>query len=326
MSGVQTIDVVAGEAGLRLDRWFKRRFPAVTHVRLQKLLRTGQVRVDGRRAKAGDRLVAGQKIRVPPLGESENSRSVSRRPQAPPDAAEAETVRGLVIHRDDHVIAIDKPPGLAVQGGTGTRRHLDGMLDALRFDAPERPRLVHRLDKDTSGVLLLARSAAVAAALTRAFRDKTARKVYWGLVAGVPRPTHGTVDLALAKMPGRGGEKVVSGIKSAKRALTRYAVAEHLGRKVAWLILEPLTGRTHQLRAHCLALGTPIIGDGKYGGAAAFLPGAGLERRLHLHARAIRIPHPGGGTLEVVAPLPPHMRQSWRLLGFDETAVDTFVD
>jgi 23S rRNA pseudouridine955/2504/2580 synthase len=325
MSGVRTIDVASGEAGLRLDRWFKRHFPEITHVRLQKWLRTGQVRVDGRRARAGARLEAGQRIRVPPLGGDDRPRPASQRPP-PPDAAEAEAVRALVIHRDDQVIAIDKPPGLAVQGGTGTRRHLDGMLDALRFDAPERPRLVHRLDKDTSGVLLLARSAAAAAALTRSFRAKTARKVYWALVVGVPKPARGTVDLALAKAPGRGGEKVVSGIPSAKRALTRYAVVEHLGRKVSWLILEPLTGRTHQLRAHCLALGTPIVGDGKYGGAAAFLPGAELERRLDLHARALRIPHPGGGTLEVTAPLPGHMRQSWRLLGFDETAIDPFAE
>ncbi len=326
MSGVQTIDVATGEVGLRLDRWFKRHFPGVTHVRLQKWLRTGQVRVDGRRAKAGARLEAGQRIRVPPLGEDGNSRPASRRPSPPPDAAEAEVVRALVLHRDNQVIAIDKPPGLAVQGGTGTRRHLDGMLDALRFDASERPRLVHRLDKDTSGVLLLARSATAAAALTRAFRDKTARKVYWALVVGVPKPARGTVDLALAKAPGKGGEKVVPGIPSGKRALTRYVVAEHLGRKAAWLVLEPLTGRTHQLRAHCLALGTPIVGDGKYGGAAAFLPGIGLERRLHLHARAIRIPHPDGGVLEVAAPLPRHMRQSWRLLGFDDTAIDLFAE
>ncbi|MCZ6482298.1 MAG: RluA family pseudouridine synthase [Alphaproteobacteria bacterium] len=318
MSGVRTIPVAPDEADLRLDRWFRRHFPEVTHARLQKWLRTGQVRVDGRRTKAGVRLESGQSVRVPHVV-AETSAPAKRPPPAPPAAA-AEALRARVIHRDAHVLAIDKPPGLAVQGGTGTRHHLDAMLDALRYDSTERPRLVHRLDKDTSGVLLLARSAAAAAGLAAAFRTKAARKVYWAAVAGVPRPSRGRIDLALAKGPGRGGERVGPAAGAGKKAVTRYRVVEKAGRKTAWLVLEPLTGRTHQLRAHCAALGTPILGDGKYGGRAAFLAGGGVSRKLHLHARAIRIPHPAGGVLEVTAPLPGHMAATWRFLGFDEAA------
>ncbi|MCH7956082.1 MAG: RluA family pseudouridine synthase [Proteobacteria bacterium] len=318
MSGVRTIPVAPDEADLRLDRWFRRHFPDVTHARLQKWLRTGQVRVDGRRAKAGVRLETGQSVRVPPMV-AETPPSAKGPPPAP-TAAEAEALRARVIHRDAHVIAIDKPPGLAVQGGTRTRHHLDAMLDALRYESTERPRLVHRLDKDTSGVLLLARSAAAAAKLAAAFRSKAARKVYWAAVAGVPRPARGRIDLALAKVPGRGGERVGPAAGAGKKAVTRYRVVEKAGRKTAWLVLEPLTGRTHQLRAHCAALGTPILGDGKYGGRKAFLEGGGVSRKLHLHARAIRIPHPAGGVLEVCAPLPGHMAATWNFLGFDEAA------
>ncbi len=318
MSGVRTIAVAPDEADLRLDRWFRRHFPDVTHARLQKWLRTGQVRVDGRRAKAGVRLESGQSVRVPPLV-GETAPPAKGPPPAPPAGA-AEALRARVIHRDAHVIAIDKPPGLAVQGGTRTRHHLDAMLDALRYDSTERPRLVHRLDKDTSGVLLLARSAAAAAGLAAAFRSKAARKVYWAAVAGVPRPSRGRIDLALAKVAGRGGERVGPSAGAGKKAVTRYRVVEKAGRKSAWLVLEPLTGRTHQLRAHCAALGTPILGDGKYGGRAAFLAGGGVTRKLHLHARAIRIPHPAGGVLEVIAPLSGHMAATWRFLGFDEAA------
>ena len=318
MSGVRILPVAPDEAELRLDRWFRRHFPDVTHARLQKWLRTGQVRVDGRRAKAGIRLESGQSVRVPPLV-AETAPPAKRPPPAPPAGA-AEALRARVIHRDDHVIAIDKPPGLAVQGGTKTRHHLDAMLDALRYDSPERPQLVHRLDKDTSGVLLLARGAAAAARLAASFRTKAARKVYWAAVAGVPRPSRGRIDLALAKVPGRGGERVGPAAGTGKKAVTYYRVVEKAGRKAAWLVLEPLTGRTHQLRAHCAALGTPILGDGKYGGRAAFLKGEGVSRKLHLHARAIRIPHPAGGVLEVCAPLPDHMAATWRFLGFDEAA------
>src|SRR5262245_21579317 len=207
MTGVQTLSVEPEEAGLRVDHWFKRRFPGLGHGRLEKLLRTGQVRVDGKRVKSGERLEAWSAIRVPPLGE--DALAPRPKPVAPPvDEAEAERLRRRVLYRDDWVIALDKPAGLAVQGGTKQDAHLDGMLDALRFDAAERPRLVHRLDRDTSGVLLLARSREAAAKLTEAFRRKTARKTYWAIVVGAPHPPNGRVDLALSKGPGKGGERV----------------------------------------------------------------------------------------------------------------------
>jgi 23S rRNA pseudouridine955/2504/2580 synthase len=317
MSGVTTRYVATDEAGMRLDRWFKRHFPQVPHTRLQKLLRTGQVRVDGGRARAGLRLDAGQTIRVPPLGDDPPPPKAARAVSVVSDE-DGEALRQRILHRDDHVLVIDKPAGLAVQGGSGTRRHLDGMLDALRFGSPDRPRLVHRLDKDTSGVLVLARNPNVAAKLADAFRTKAAQKLYWAVVVGIPRPADGIVNVALAKLPGRQGEKVVPDDEAGKKALTFYRTIERAGRNAAWIALEPQTGRTHQLRAHCLVVGTPILGDGKYGGQEAFLDSYEVSRKLHLHSRALRIPHPQGGILEISAPLPDHMRATWRLLGFDE--------
>ncbi len=304
---------------MRLDRWFKQRFPGIGHARLQKLVRTGQIRVDGARAKAGTRLAPGQKVRIPPLGPLPAAKPGRAKPAV--TKADARDLKARVLHRDDEVIVLDKPAGLAVQGGSGTRRHIDAMLDALRFGVGDRPRLVHRLDKDTSGVLVIARNAAAARKLTAGFRTKKTRKLYWAVVAGVPSPDEGTIDLALAKMPGRGGEKVTAGDKgfkgAGKRALTRYRVIDRAGGKAAWVAFEPETGRTHQLRVHAGSLGTPILGDGKYGGKEAFLKGEDIASRLHLHARAIRIPHPAGGILEVSAPLPDHMRATFDMLGFD---------
>ena len=314
MGGVQTIAVAAADGELRLDRWFKRHFPAVAHGRLEKLLRTGQIRVDGRRARAGDRVMPGQLIRVPPLGNAPASALAA--PKAALKPGDAAMLERAVLHLDDDVIVIDKPAGLAVQGGTNTERHLDAMLDALRFGAAERPRLVHRLDRDTSGVLVLARNAAVAAKLAASFRDKATRKIYWALVVGVPKPRQGRIDQALAKLPGRAGERVAPD-DDGKRAVTYYRTVAHAGHQLAWLALEPVTGRTHQLRAHCLALGVPILGDGKYGGAAAHPPGIPNARNLHLHARALALPHPAGGRLVVTAPLPPHMKETWSFFGFD---------
>ena len=311
MTGVQSIAVADGEGELRHDRWFKRHFPELSHGRLEKLLRTGQVRVDGKRATAGDRLSPGQIIRVPPLPPG------TPKPARPAvDAREAEALRRLVLHRDDDVIVIDKPAGLAVQGGAGTPHHLDGMLDALRFDAAERPRLVHRLDRDTSGVLVLARSAAAAAHLAEAFRDKANEKVYWAIVVGVPSPRAGRIDKALAKQRGHGGERVAADDEAGQRAVTDYRTLDAAARRAAWLELKPVTGRTHQLRVHCVALGTPILGDGKYGGAASFLAGAELPAQMHLHARSLRLPHPRGGVLAISAPLPAHMRETFGYFGF----------
>ena len=323
--GVRVVEVAAEDEGLRLDRWFRRHFPHVPHGRLEKLLRTGQVRLDGKRVKANARLSAGSKLRLPPLSPPKGAPE-ARAPAAlsKKDAAE---LRALVIHKDADVLAINKPPGLAVQGGTGMTRHLDAMLDALRFDAPERPRLVHRLDKDTSGVLLLARNRAAAAKLAEAMRGREARKIYWAVVVGVPKPRRGRLDLPLAKVLGKRGERVAPDEEEGKRATTLYTVVDSVGNKAAWLALMPLTGRTHQLRVHCAALGTPILGDGKYGGEHAFLSGAGISNKLHLHAREIAIPHPKGGLLKLTAPLPDHMAATWALLGFDQDAAgDPFAE
>ena len=324
---VRTIEVEDVEAGSRLDRWFKRRYPSLSHGRIEKLLRTGQIRVDGKRVKAGLRLSPGMRIRVPPIADAESAARTPARAREP-SRDDAARLRALVLYRDDDVIAIDKPPGLAVQGGTKTLIHLDAMLDALRFGMDERPRLVHRLDKDSSGVLLLARTPAAASRLTAAFRRREARKTYWAVTVGVPRPRQGRIDLSLAKLPGRGGERMVADAEAGKRAITHYSVIETAGQTAAWVALSPLTGRTHQLRAHCAHLATPILGDGKYGAKAAFLAGRGVSRKLHLHARALSIPHPRAGRIDVTAPLPAHMAETFALFGFDvdaEAARDPFA-
>ena len=315
MSQVTTRTVKADEAELRLDRWFKRHFPWLGHAKLEKLLRTGQVRIDGGRAKAATRLEVGQEIRIPPLGDppKDDEPRISKPARASPERiAELEAA---VLHKDDAVIVLNKPAGLATQGGTGLTEHLDGLLTYLKFGNAERPRLVHRLDKDTSGVLLLARSASAAAKLAEALRKRDAHKLYWALVMGVPIQRMGKIELALSKLPGAAGERMVADEEDGKNAVTLYRTIETAGRRAAWLGMAPLTGRTHQLRVHAAAIGTPIVGDGKYGGAEAFLTG-GVSRKLHLHARGIRLAHPDGGKLEIRAPLPPHMAATWDFLGF----------
>jgi len=319
----ETVTIANEDGTLRLDRWFKRHYPALGHGRLEKLLRTGQIRVDGKRAHAGDRLAPGQAIRVPPLGELAAPPPPVAAPVRPADEA---MLRDAILHRDDAVIVLNKPPGLAVQGGSGTDRHIDGLLDALRFGSDARPRLVHRLDKETSGVLVLARTVAAAAFLTRAFRGRTTRKTYWAIVVGLPKPPQGRIALAIAKLPGREGERVRADHEDGKRAVTYYRVIDNAGARASWLALQPVTGRTHQLRAHCAAIGTPILGDGKYGAAAAHLAGVPGAKRIHLHARALSIPHPLGGMLQITAPLPGHMRQSWDFFGFAADVEDPFAD
>lgn len=322
MTSVQILTITAEESEIRLDRWFKRHFPSVGHGLLEKWLRAGQVRVDGKRAKSNQRVETGQQIRVPPIPEafSGTSEAVEKPKRPPVDPLAAKMLRDAVLYMDEDVIALNKPPGLATQGGTGMGdKHLDGLLDALTFDKPDRPRLVHRLDKDTSGVILLGRSAAAAAKLAAAFKSRAAHKLYWALSVGVPKIKKGRVDAPLAKLPGRLGEKVAVDADDGKRAVTWYRVVDSALRKAAWLEMEPRTGRTHQLRAHCVVLGTPIMGDGKYGGADALLAGTGVSRKLHLHARAIRMPHPQGGTLEIIAPMPEHMAKSFEFFGFTES-------
>ena len=317
---VQMITVSADDADIRLDRWFKRHFPEIGHGLLEKWLRTGQVRVAGKRAKSNQRLEAGQDIRVPPMPAVDVSAKPEQPKRAPVDDKTAKMLRDAILYMDDDVIALNKPAGLAVQGGTGMAdKHLDAWLDCLQFDKPERPRLVHRLDKDTSGVLLLGRSASAASKLAAAFKSRAARKCYWALVVGVPKHRQGRIDAALAKLPGRGGEKMAVDNDEGKRAVTWYRVVDNALKRAAWLEMEPRTGRTHQLRAHCALLGTPILGDGKYGAAEAFISGTGVSRKLHLHARAVRLPHPRTGKeLTVVAPLSEHIAKSFEFFGFDE--------
>lgn len=323
MSDVGFHEVSAGEADMRLDRWLRRHYPALSHGRVEKLLRGGQIRLDGRRVKASTRIAEGQTIRIPPMVEG------GRGSTSPPDErasigeADARRIRACVIYRDPAVIALNKPAGLAVQGGSGVGRHVDAMLDALRFGRTERPRLAHRLDRDTSGVLLIGRTPEATAAIADALRRREARKTYWAVVVGVPERPEGSIDLPLAKQGGRGRERMTV-IADGKRARTDFRIVETAGRRAAWVELAPETGRTHQLRVHMAAIGTPILGDGKYGGPAAHV--SGLSRRLHLHARFMDVPMPDGGRISVSAPLPSHMLRTWEFLGFREGRDDVSRD
>ncbi|MBM3555971.1 MAG: RluA family pseudouridine synthase [Alphaproteobacteria bacterium] len=318
---VESVTIAETDAGQRLDRWLRRRFPGLTQGRIEKLLRTGQLRLDGKRAKASDRIAAGQIVRLPPL-------DLAPKEDRPQDVSEADArmLRDAVLHRDDDVIVLNKPPGIPVQGGTGQGRHIDGMLDALRFDAADKPRLVHRLDKDTSGVLVLARGRHAAQFLTGAFKSKKTRKIYWALVVGIPPFERGRIAVPLAKIPTERGESVAADEEGGKEAITWYRTIERLGKMATWLAMMPVTGRTHQLRVHAAEMGTPVAGDAKYGGDRGLLTGQ-ISRKLHLHARALEIPHPKGGMLRVIAPLPSHMAATWRLLGLDpDDARDPFAD
>jgi 23S rRNA pseudouridine955/2504/2580 synthase len=313
MSGVRMVEVSKGEAGLRLDRWFKARFPEVGHGQLQKMLRKGQVRVAGARAEAGTRVQPGDAVRVPPLPDA-----APRTPTAPAREADREAVRAMVLYEDDELIAINKPFGLPVQGGSKVARHLDGMLDGLARGG-ERPRLVHRLDKDTGGLMLLARDRHAAQRLTEAFRRHQIVKDYWALVAGTPHPLQGTIDLPVGKAEGEDGEKARPG--AGKRALTDYQVVETAGGKAAFVALRPETGRTHQLRVHMSAIGAPIVGDGKYGGERAKMEG--VSRRMHLFCRGMSVPREGRAPLTLTAPLTGHMKSAWAFFAFpDDLALE----
>ena len=320
MSEVRQFTVAADDDGIRLDRWFKRHLPDTSFTLVAKWARTGQLRIDGARATPGDRLAAGQSLRVPPA-EAIRAEAPKKRERAPLSDDEIAFAQELVIHKDPVALVLDKPPGLATQGGTKTSEHIDGLLDALIFEGEGRPKLVHRLDKDTSGALLVARNARGAAFFARAFSSRTARKVYWALVVGVPTIDDGFIDLPIGKQPGTGGEKMCIDEEAGSPARTRYRVIERAGNRAAWVELQPHTGRTHQLRVHMNAIGHPIVGDGKYGGQAAFLTG-GVSRKMHLHARRIRVDHPHGGQIDVRATLPPHFAGSMALLGFDEELGD----
>lgn len=343
MSGVQTIGITEDEGDQRLDRWLKKRFPQLTQGAIEKMCRTGQLRVDGGRVKANTRIETGQEVRVPPLPEtSAEDRAAPRTRSNKVKQSDAEMIQQAVIWRDEHIIALNKPPGLPSQGGSGQGdRHVDGLTEALMFGYKDRPKLVHRLDKDTSGVLLLARTDRVARALSEGFRHRNTRKIYWAAVAGVPHPRMGSIKYGLVKAPGRGrmgeGEKMicihpaqVAETEGAKRAHSDYAVLSALGSRVSWVALVPVTGRTHQLRAHIAETGHPIIGDGKYGGSGQENLGDGwgaqlggeMSRKLHLHARSISFEHPiTKKMVTVTAPLPDHMQRTWQTLGWNENDV-----
>lgn len=318
------------EAGLRLDRWFRLKFPELTHSFLQKMLRTGQIRVDSKRVKSNARLEAGQMVRVPPAVRGEVRDRPSVKPPPGLSKADRTVIENMIIFEDDDVLVLNKPFGLAVQGGTGTRRHIDGLLAGMvdRFGA--RPRLVHRLDRDTTGVLLVAKTRTAAATLGEVFRSRAAKKTYWALVKGVPRPAQGKVEAALVKASGPDGDhvrKAQAGEQDrAMHATTHYAVIERVAHKAAWMSLKPVTGRQHQLRAHMDLLGHSIVADNKYPSEAIF-DDAEIEEKLHLHARRLVIPHPSGrGTVDVTAPLPDHMRRTWAALGLDPDRYDADAD
>jgi len=340
------VPVTADEDGMRLDRWLKRRFPDMPQTHLMKIVRKGEVRVEGRRAEISTRLEAGQGVRVPPARRPEPAKPAQRR--ASPEDAEA--IRAMTLYEDEDVLVLNKPHGLAVQGGSGTKRHIDGMLEALADRNGNRPMLVHRLDRDTSGVLLVAKTRKMAADLGEIFRSRRARKIYWALVEGVPKPAQGRISMFLAKGEGMGDERRAKGQgradiermrvakhgdPDAQHSLTLYATIDKVAPRLAWLSMRPITGRTHQLRAHAEAIGHPMVGDPKYNRKAANDPARndplravppGVESKLHLLARRLVLPHPRGGVIDVTAPLPEHMKRSFDMFGFEPPAHDPIED
>ena len=322
MSGVHQTIVGKEESNQRLDRWFKRRFPSLTHGRLEKLLRTGQIRVDGARAKANQRIEAGQTIRIPPMDDEASAKQRTKREGL--SDRDAEFMQSLVLYKDADMIAINKPAGLAVQGGSKTVRHVDGMLDGLIFDAEERPRLVHRLDRDTSGVLLLARTRQSASRLGKAFQEGDMNKVYWALVHGRPHYPSGTIDAALVKGGSAGAERMEWDDEDGRDAVTDFITVSQAADKFTWLALMPRTGRTHQIRAHCGIMKTPIMGDVKYGAPHMSDEGEleGMGNQLCLHARALTIALPNRKKVTISAPLPDHMAALFKALGFNEREGD----
>ena len=319
---VRQFTVALDDDGIRLDRWFRRHMPEASFNIVSRWARTGQLRVDGARATPGDRIAAGQVIRVPPAEPPRPAKPVRKRTELSEE--QTSFAQSLVIHRDAQALVINKPPGLATQGGTGTTEHVDGLLDALDFGLESRPKLVHRLDKDTSGALLLARTARAAAFFSKHFSSRTARKVYWAIVVGVPDLNDGMIDLPISKQPGTGGEKMHVDEEAGQPARSRFRVIERAGNRAAWVELQPFTGRTHQLRVHMAAIGHPIVGDGKYGGQESFLTG-GISRKMHLHARRIRIDHPDGGAVDVRADLPTHFAETLATLGFEQALGDAMT-
>ena len=325
MAAVEQVKIDDDEDGMRLDRWFKVHYPELTFGALQKLLRTGQVRVEGGRAKSDTRVQAGQMVRVPPnTGPKIDNRPMTAHTMK--DHGDHSALTSMTLHEDAKVLILNKPAGIAVQGGSGINRHIDGMLESLRNKKGEKPRLVHRLDRDTSGVLVIAKTRGAATFLTKAFRERTTEKTYWALVKGVPRKSEARISTHLLREPTDDGDRmrvVPHGVEGSEHAITDYKVVARSGHVFSWLKLSPVTGRMHQLRIHCNYLDVPILGDPKYFTEDHNwnFPG-GMQKKLHLHARTINVPHPDGGRLKVTAPLSPHMVQSWNLLGLDEADGD----
>jgi 23S rRNA pseudouridine955/2504/2580 synthase len=323
---VQTVTVTADEANMRVDRFLEARFPGLSYSHIQRIVRKGELRVNGKRADSKDRLEAGQAVRIPPLHLDAPKKSSGLSEAEEKALAE---LRAMTLFEDDDVLVLNKPAGLAVQGGSGTPHHLDRMLESMRDAKGQKPRLVHRLDKETAGCLLVAKTRFAASTLTGSFRSRSARKIYWAMVAGVPKPKQGRISTYLAKEE-REDDSFMRiaehGDDGASHAVTYYAVVETSAQKLAWVSLKPVTGRTHQLRAHMEHIGHPIVGDPKYFQIENWeLPG-GLQNRLHLLARRIVIPHPRGGLIDATAPLPPHMQQTWNLLGLDAARFDPIED
>ncbi|HVW93729.1 MAG TPA: RluA family pseudouridine synthase [Devosia sp.] len=320
MSGVRLQTVARDEDGMRLDRWFGAHFPQVSFGTLQKLIRTGQVRVDSGRVKTNTRLAAGQQVRIPPV------EAAVARAEVKTSSADAEFLRGIILYEDEDIYVFNKPHGLASQGGSGTRRHMDGLLKSLPNKKGEAPRLVHRLDRDTSGCLVVAKTRAAAAYFGEVFKSRSARKIYWAVVAGVPNPRQGRISCFLAKQPAPdGGEQmtvVPDGTPDAVHSVSYYSTTDTAGRRFSWVTLKPMTGRTHQLRVHMAELGTPILGDPRYFRIENWEAPEGLGQGLHLHSRRISLPLKSGKLLDVSAPLPPHMLQTFEALGFDADRFD----
>ena len=319
MSGVRMQVVARDEDGMRLDRWFATHFPQVTFGHLQKLLRSGQVRVDSGRVKTNARLAAGQVVRVPPIGDA------PERPEGEVNSKDANFLRDLILYEDDEIFVFNKPHGLASQGGSGTTRHMDGLLKNLPNKKGEAPRLVHRLDRDTSGCLVVAKTKAAATHFGTVFRSRSARKIYWAIVAGNPAPNQGSISCFLAKQATTDGEQMVvvpNGTPGAQHSMSYYSTTDTASRRFAWVTLKPVTGRTHQLRVHMAQLGNPILDDPRYFNIVNWEPAPGLGEGLHLHARRITLPLRSGKRLDVSAPLPPHMQQTFDALGFDANRYD----
>ncbi|WP_336279374.1 RluA family pseudouridine synthase [Bartonella sp. CB175] len=326
MISVKIKKVEADESGMRLDRWFKVHYPGLGFGFLQKLLRSGQIRVDGGRVKTDTRLLIGQSVRIPPLS-FDDKKDLPITDKTIRGQDDRVILKKMLLYEDPKVFVFNKPAGLAVQGGSGLTRHMDSMLEVWRNKKGEKPRLVHRLDRETSGVLIVARSRGAAQALTAAFRARETKKTYWALVRGVPKKSQDKISTWMVKDGAAQGDKMrvcEHGEPDSNHAVSYYRVLDTRGRTLSWLEMEPYTGRTHQLRVHAAHMNHPIIGDSKYffSDSNWEFPG-GIQNRLHLHARRIRIPHPLGGILDIVAPLPPHMVQSFNLLAFNEIDGDT---